>query len=614
MYEPSKSLIPPVSFEFPYEAYPIQHEFMTNLYSIIESKQIGIFESPTGTGKSLSLICGVLKWLKDHEELVHLELNEQIEQLKSDIANEDTKASVPGNDWLSSQAESITLKSTLYETKFTLDLLLKREKQTEDLKKRKAHEKKRQVWKHKVQPTDVLDDGIEKTEEEFLIEDEERISDVAEDDSDDPKVFQGVQIFYCSRTHSQLSQVVNEVKNTVYARNIQIASLASRQNYCINPSVRKLNSNVLINERCLELQKNCCKTTTTAADSSNGTTLKKSRNTKSTRCPFYSQSAIAQLRDSVLVDVLDIEELVKVAQNEQACPYYAARLAAHQAQMVMLPYQMLLHKRTRQQTGLRLTNSVVIIDEAHNLIDTITSIYSAEIRLDQLQRSQQQLLSYKDRYFDRFSTKNLLILNQLIFVTKRLTKILMDGKAPQSGLILAHQLMMDGDFYNIKLNEILDFCDRTRLAQKVHGFSMKFSNVVVATDKNGTEKQTRTEYLKKLSDKMKNSKKDMSQTVLVSAVKPPEVEPIVHSSVIRPLLGFLECLMEKADDGRVLMSYSDSLKSKASMKFVLLNPSSHFEEILNECRAVSTKFLPSIYLLKATGALNNSFSIFQYKV
>lgn len=595
MYEPSKKLIPPISFDFPYEAYPIQHEFMTNLYSIIENKQIGIFESPTGTGKSLSLICGVLKWLKDHDELVHLDLSERIDQLKIDIANEETRASVPGNDWLISQAEAITLKSTLYETKCILDLLLKRDKQNEDLKKRKAHDKKRPLWKPKGQletPTDVLDEGGDKTEEEFLIEDDEQIDEIADDAGNDSKAFQGVQIFYCSRTHSQLSQVVNEVKNTVYARNIQIASLASRQNYCINPSVRKLNSNVLIIERCLELQKNCCKTTTTSADPNNGTTLKKSKNKQSTRCPSYSQSAIAQLRDSVLIDVLDIEELVRAAEKVQACPYYASRLAAQQAQMVMLPYQMLLHKRTRQQTGLRLTNSIVIIDEAHNLIDTITSIYSAEIRLDQLQQSQQQLLSYKDRYFARFSTKNLLILNQLIFVNKRLAKILMDGKAADSGMIFAHELMMDGEFYNIKLNEILDFCDRTQLAQKVHGFSLKFSNVVIATDKTGMEKQSRTEYLKKLSDKMKNSTKNITQTKLVSAIQPAQVEPIpntIQSSVIRPLLGFLECLMEKADDGRVLVSYSDSLKSKASMKFVLLNPSSHFEEILIESRAVSTK-------------------------
>jgi hypothetical protein len=65
-------------FEFPYPPYEIQEQFMDALYETIERGGLGIFESPTGTvsiidssftaqGKSLSLICGAMKWLRDHE-------------------------------------------------------------------------------------------------------------------------------------------------------------------------------------------------------------------------------------------------------------------------------------------------------------------------------------------------------------------------------------------------------------------------------------------------------------------------------------------------------------------------------------------------------------------
>ena len=40
----------PDEFEFPFEPYQIQKDFMKNLYDTIEQKKIGIFESPTGTG------------------------------------------------------------------------------------------------------------------------------------------------------------------------------------------------------------------------------------------------------------------------------------------------------------------------------------------------------------------------------------------------------------------------------------------------------------------------------------------------------------------------------------------------------------------------------------
>lgn len=54
-------------FHHPYEPYSIQLEFMQKLYKCIEDGNVSILESPTGTGKSLSLICAALTWLRDDE-------------------------------------------------------------------------------------------------------------------------------------------------------------------------------------------------------------------------------------------------------------------------------------------------------------------------------------------------------------------------------------------------------------------------------------------------------------------------------------------------------------------------------------------------------------------
>jgi hypothetical protein len=40
---------PPNEFHHPFTPYPIQQDFMQALYTTLESKSVGIFESPTGT-------------------------------------------------------------------------------------------------------------------------------------------------------------------------------------------------------------------------------------------------------------------------------------------------------------------------------------------------------------------------------------------------------------------------------------------------------------------------------------------------------------------------------------------------------------------------------------
>lgn len=56
-----------LDFHHPYTPYDVQLEFMKTAYGVLHrgKGQIGILESPTGTGKSLSLICASLTWLRN---------------------------------------------------------------------------------------------------------------------------------------------------------------------------------------------------------------------------------------------------------------------------------------------------------------------------------------------------------------------------------------------------------------------------------------------------------------------------------------------------------------------------------------------------------------------
>ncbi|MEQ2217515.1 hypothetical protein XENOCAPTIV_013007 [Xenoophorus captivus] len=59
---------------------------------------------------------------------------------------------------------------------------------------------------------------------------------------------------------------------------------------------------------------------------------------KSSVCPYIKAVALQQMRDEVLGTVQDIEQLLKLGKESQACPYYSTRLALCRAQSQLTQY------------------------------------------------------------------------------------------------------------------------------------------------------------------------------------------------------------------------------------------------------------------------------------
>lgn len=127
-------------------------------------------------------------------------------------------------------------------------------------------------------------------------------------------------------------------------------------------------------------------------------------------------------RSKLMEETYDIEDVVKVGREAKICPYYGSRHSIPIAELIALPYNILFQKETRDSFSINLKNQVVIIDEAHNLIDTITQINSVEISNVHVTQALSQLNSYIDRYNSRLSAKNLLYCKQLVNILNSLNK------------------------------------------------------------------------------------------------------------------------------------------------------------------------------------------------
>ncbi len=78
------------------------------------------------------------------------------------------------------------------------------------------------------------------------------------------------------------------------------------------------------------------------------------------------------------------QDLGRTGRRLGICPYYGSRALLSEADIVVLPYSALLCEETRGSLGIRLDDAVVIFDEAHNLVDAVTSSHGSQVSLEQL--------------------------------------------------------------------------------------------------------------------------------------------------------------------------------------------------------------------------------------
>jgi len=147
-------------------------------------------------------------------------------------------------------------------------------------------------------------------------------------------------IVYSSRTHSQLAQVIRELKSTSYRP--VTAVLGSREQLCVHDKLSKLRGSAL-NHACNSL------------NSKRG-------------CSYRNNlDSLPGEEGTPTTNTMDIEELKVWGKREKMCPYFYSRELSTRADLVLLPYNYLLDSSIRATLQIDWRGAVIVFDEAHNI-------------------------------------------------------------------------------------------------------------------------------------------------------------------------------------------------------------------------------------------------------
>ncbi|XP_017806150.2 Fanconi anemia group J protein isoform X2 [Papio anubis] len=410
-----------VKIYFPYKAYPSQLAMMNSILRGLNSKQHCLLESPTGSGKSLALLCSALAWQQSLSEKpadegvsgkTEVPLSCCCTCHSKDFTNNDMNQGTsrhfnyPSTPPSERKSTSLTCQDSPEKTTLAAKLSAKKQAsiyrdENDDFQVEKKRirplETTQQIRKRHCFGTEVhnLDAKVDSGKTVKLNSPSGKINSfsprkppghcsrcccstkqgnsqessntIKKDHAGKSKI---PKIYFGTRTHKQIAQITRELRRTAYSR-VPMTILSSRDHTCVHPEVV---GNFNRNEKCMEL-----------LDGRNGKS-----------CYFYH--GVHKISDQHTLQTFqgmckawDIEELVSLGKKLKACPYYTARELIQDADIIFCPYNYLLDAQIRESMDLNLKEQVVILDEAHNIEDCARESASYSITEVQLRFARDEL-------------------------------------------------------------------------------------------------------------------------------------------------------------------------------------------------------------------------------
>ena len=244
-----------------------------------------------------------------------------------------------------------------------------------------------------------------------------------------------ISIYYCTRTVSQINNVLKELNKTCYKLNV--CFVASRKHTCIKftKSEKKKMDCARLNDICENIrnkkQKNAKKNREVEEEvneeegekeesekeqedeiiyrekvNENDKKEKKERpnilDLKTfNSCIYYRKNNFNQINSIEIYKkynrLNDIEDLLKKGNEKVFCPYfYNIHKSRRCANLTIKTYNYMLNPSIRKRLNIVEENSIVILDEAHNICSILENLFTQNISIDNLEKVQDLLQIFLD--------------------------------------------------------------------------------------------------------------------------------------------------------------------------------------------------------------------------
>ncbi|MHA1785265.1 MAG: DEAD/DEAH box helicase family protein, partial [Candidatus Helarchaeota archaeon] len=179
---------------------------------------------------------------------------------------------------------------------------------------------------------------------------------------------------YCTRTHSQMDQVLQEIKNIQAKKNIKIRGISfkGRKKMCVNMKViDQAGSSKEFVDLCNTYR-------------------------KKEKCPYYAKLLDFEFDITQFIDkTLSAEDLIEFGNKLNACPYFLGKKLLGNVDLIATSFPYMINPFIRniflKDLQKEMPDIILLFDECHNLPDLARDVGSAKLPLSSLERALSEL-------------------------------------------------------------------------------------------------------------------------------------------------------------------------------------------------------------------------------